>query len=90
MHGGGELSQTPLVEESDRISLPQKLLRDMIRQTLFAVSTDESRPILNGCYIKCEDQVVEMVAIDGFGWRSAAVKSARTCVRCRLSFPVKR
>ncbi len=56
----------PLVEESDRISLPQKLLRDMIRQTLFAVSTDESRPILNGCYIKCEDQVVEMVAIDGF------------------------
>lgn len=56
----------PLVEESDRISIPQKLLRDMIRQTIFAVSTDESRPILNGCFIKCEDQVVEMVAIDGF------------------------
>jgi len=56
----------PLVEESERVSLPQNLLRDMIRQTLFAVSNDESRPILNGCYIKCEDKVIEMVAIDGF------------------------
>ncbi len=56
----------PLVEESERISLPQKMLREMIRQTLFAVSSDESRPILNGCFIKCEEQVVEMVAIDGF------------------------
>ncbi|MBP7401249.1 MAG: DNA polymerase III subunit beta [Clostridia bacterium] len=56
----------PLVEESERITLPQKMLRDMIRQTLFAVSTDESRPILNGCFIKCDGQVVEMVAIDGF------------------------
>ncbi len=56
----------PTVEDYEKIVLPQNAFRDMIRQTIFAVSTDESRPVLNGCNIKCADGGVEIVAIDGF------------------------
>lgn len=56
----------PVVEESQQLSVKQNLLKEMIRQTLFAVSTDESRPILNGCFFNCDGKNLEMVAIDGF------------------------
>ena len=56
----------PVVMEDGSISISQKLLKDMIRQTIFAVSTDESRPTLNGCLLSCDGFAIEMVAIDGF------------------------
>lgn len=56
----------PVVEDAQQLPVKQNLLKDMIRQTLFAVSTDESRPILNGCYFVCDGKTLEMVAIDGY------------------------
>ncbi len=56
----------PVVDNGKAVSIRQSLLKDMIRQTIFAVSSDESRPTLNGCYLRCEGNQVEMVAIDGF------------------------
>ncbi len=56
----------PLVEQSKKVALPQQMLREMIHQTIFAVSTDETRPILNGSFFQSEGKAVEMVAIDGF------------------------
>lgn len=56
----------PTVEDYDKIVIPQNTFKDMIHQTNFAVSTDESRPVLNGCKIVCEGDTIEMVAIDGF------------------------
>jgi len=56
----------PLVEEAQQLSVKQSILKEMIRQTLFAVSTDESRPVLNGCYFNYDGKYLELVAIDGF------------------------
>jgi DNA polymerase-3 subunit beta len=56
----------PTVEDYKKIVLPQNVFKEMIHQTIFAVSTDESRPVLNGCNIICDNNNVEMVAIDGF------------------------
>ncbi|MBN1891393.1 MAG: DNA polymerase III subunit beta [Clostridiales bacterium] len=56
----------PEVTDAQKVILMQGILKDMIRQTIFAVSTDESRPTLNGCYFVCDGTSVEMVAIDGF------------------------
>lgn len=56
----------PEVVNEDKISLPQNILKDMIHQTNFAVSTDESRPTLNGCLFSCDGFSVELAAIDGF------------------------
>jgi DNA polymerase-3 subunit beta len=46
--------------------LNQKLVRDMIKQTLFAVSIDENRPILTGSLIECKNGEITFVSIDGF------------------------
>lgn len=63
---GDEYPKLPEVEEKQKLNLPQELLKEMIGQTLFASSTDESRPILNGLKVHYEQGKLEMVAIDGF------------------------
>lgn len=56
----------PQVEDSEKVTVPQKLLKQMIAQTLFAVSTDESRPAFNGILFNSHDFILELVAVDGF------------------------
>lgn len=56
----------PSVDEYEKINLPKQTFKNMIHQTIFAVSNDESRPVLMGCIIKCVSGHVEMAAIDGF------------------------
>lgn len=56
----------PIVEDAQQLTMKQHMLKDMIRQTIFAVSTDESRPTLNGVYFASDEKSVEMVSIDGF------------------------
>ena len=61
-----DFPQLPAVPEDDPIELPQVLLRDMIRETGFAVAADDARPILMGIYLEVEDDVLTLVALDGF------------------------
>ncbi len=57
----------PLFEASQTVELPQSLLRNMIQQTSFAVSTDEgARKILTGCLLEIANGEARMVALDGF------------------------
>lgn len=56
----------PEISGESSIALPQPLLRDMIQQTSFAVSSDESRKILTGCLLEIADGEARMVALDGF------------------------
>lgn len=51
---------------ADRIiTIRQAVLRNLIRQTNYAVSHDETRPILTGAYFRVEGNWAEMVATDG-------------------------
>ena len=59
-----ELPETP--DTAVSASLSQLAFRDMIRQTAFAVATDDLRPILTGCLIQCEGDVLTMVSLDSF------------------------
>lgn len=56
----------PVFNVENKISLPQDIFKDMIRKTNFAVSTDENRPVYTGQLIKIEENVLTVVAIDGF------------------------
>ena len=56
----------PEISGESRVELPQPLLRDMIQQTSFAVSSDESRKILTGCLLEIAEGEVRMAALDGF------------------------
>lgn len=61
-----EYPALPEVGESKNVVLPQKMLREMIQRTTFAIATDETRPILTGCLIETDGPDLSLIALDGF------------------------
>ncbi|MBW5448807.1 DNA polymerase III subunit beta [Cohnella sp. CFH 77786] len=59
-----EFPVMPTVAEDQIISVPGDLLREMIRQTVFAVTTNESSPILTGVLWNLQDGSFKFVATD--------------------------
>lgn len=60
-----EFPPLPKFKEDKRITVPQEKLRSMLKKTAFAISTDESRYVLNGIYLSLKDHKITMVATDG-------------------------
>jgi DNA polymerase-3 subunit beta len=60
-----EFPTFPAVDFSKSWKVPGKVLHELIRQTSFAVSTEESRPILNGVLWQLGDDSMRMVATNG-------------------------
>ena len=53
------------IEDDKYFELPQSSLIDMISQTVFSVSDDETRYFMNGVYLEHEEGTLSMVATDG-------------------------
>jgi DNA polymerase III subunit beta len=60
-----EFPPPPKFNETRRLTLPQAKLKGMLRRTSFAVSTDETRYVLNGIYSILRDHKMTLVATDG-------------------------
>jgi DNA polymerase-3 subunit beta len=60
-----EFPPLPKFKEDKKVVLPQQTLKGMMRKTSFAVSTDESRYVLNGIYMSLKEHKLTMVATDG-------------------------
>ena len=58
--------ELPEVDGEAGVSLPQDLLSKMIRQTIFAVSDNEARPVYTGELFEIEDGYLTLVAVDGY------------------------
>jgi DNA polymerase-3 subunit beta len=54
----------PRIEQNKTISMASDLLKSMIRQTSFAVSTTETTPILTGVLWSLADQKLRLIACD--------------------------
>ena len=61
-----EFPELPKIEIENSITMEQAALKNMIRKTIFAVSTEENRPIFTGCLFEVKDNKLNIVAIDGF------------------------
>ncbi len=61
-----EYPKLPVLSVDNNIEIDQKIIKDMIRKTLFAVSVDETRPVYTGALLKVENNIISLVAIDGF------------------------
>ncbi|KAB2330256.1 DNA polymerase III subunit beta [Bacillus mesophilum] len=59
-----EYPHLPQIEEDNIFKIPTDLLKAMIRQTVFAVSTSETRPILTGVNWKVENGELICIATD--------------------------
>ena len=58
--------ELPDVDVSEAIAIPQKTLRSMIDESIFAVSTNESRPVYMGSLFELEGGRLTMVSVDGY------------------------
>ena len=63
--GAEEFPPMPNLQEHKSVTIPQEKLRGMLRKTSFAISTDESRYVLNGIFISLKEHKLTMVATDG-------------------------
>ena len=66
---GIEATEFPEINRFDveyDITLTQKQLKELVRHTIFAVGTNESKMILTGGLLEASKNNVNMVAVDGF------------------------
>jgi DNA polymerase III subunit beta len=63
--GAEEFPPPPKFKEDKKVVLPQEKIRSMLRKTAFAISTDESRYVLNGIFMTLKEHKLTMVATDG-------------------------
>ena len=63
-------------EQSDYFEISQKDFKNVVEKTVFACSTDDSRPVLKGCLFEINNGILTTVALDGF--RMAVVKKEVT------------
>ena len=61
-----EFPELPKIEVENSIEVEQSVLKNMIRKTIFAVSSEESRPIFTGCLFEIENNKLTLVSVDGF------------------------
>ncbi|MBQ6152224.1 MAG: DNA polymerase III subunit beta [Ruminococcus sp.] len=61
-----EYPELPRVDELEKIKIDAAVLKDMIRETVFAVSDNMSKPIYTGSLFDIDPGVLRIVAIDGF------------------------
>ncbi|MCQ2405193.1 MAG: DNA polymerase III subunit beta [Clostridia bacterium] len=60
-----EYPELPTVDEGTGFTLPQSTLGSMIRQTIFAVSQNDARPVHKGILFEMEENTLRLVAVDG-------------------------
>lgn len=51
--------------EKKKVNLPQDKLKGMLKKTSYAISTDETRFVLNGIFFSLKEHKITMVATDG-------------------------
>lgn len=73
-----EFPEIPSVSGGESVNLPQNMLAGMIRQTLFAVAQNESKPVHTGILFEMDGETIRLVSLDGY----------RLALRCeRISCP---
>ena len=61
-----EFPELPIVNKEKSFQLPQNVFRQIIGQTLFCASQDESKPSLLGLRCEMKEGQLEVVGVDGF------------------------
>ncbi len=71
---GHDYPAIPRLETEDGFSISQAALREMLSKTMYAMASNDQRPVLNGCYFKVTEDQLLAVSCDSF-------KLARCTVR---------
>lgn len=58
--------ELPAVDKQKSIKIPQKTIKEMIDQTIFAVSDNEARPVYTGTLFEVIGDKLTVVSVDGY------------------------
>lgn len=58
--------EMPTINSVNNITLPQKILKNMINKTIFAVSDNEVRAVYTGTLFEVEENNLTLVSVDGY------------------------
>ena len=58
--------ELPSVDLQKSVTVPQSTLRNMINQTIFAVSDNETRPVYTGALFEISDGKLTVISVDGY------------------------
>ena len=61
-----EYPDLPTVYDESAVTLPQAMLKSMIRQTIFAVAESDAKPIHTGTLFELNEDCLRLVAVDGY------------------------
>ncbi|MBQ5347453.1 MAG: DNA polymerase III subunit beta [Ruminococcus sp.] len=61
-----EYPDLPAFEETEGFEINAEILKEMIRQTVYAVSDNDSKPIYTGSLFELDNKVFKIIAIDGY------------------------
>lgn len=92
---GQPADEFPIMQESELIpvnngyTIKAQILKDMIRQTIFSVSTDLSKMVLTGELIEVKDNTMRMVTVDMFRISYKSVALEGSCEDCKAIVPAK-
>ena len=83
-----EYPDLPEFEKVNYIELPQKILKNMINRTIFAISKDEVRPVYTGTLFEITDSELTLVSVDGFRLARKSEKIENGCMEnCSFIVP---
>lgn len=63
---GSDYPNLPQINDNNMFSIPQGLVKNMIKGTIFATAQDETRPILTGILFEVKNNKLNLVALDGY------------------------
>jgi DNA polymerase-3 subunit beta len=63
--GADEFPQLPNVQAVREVTLPQEKFKALLRKTSYAISSDETRFVLNGIFVALKEHTITVVATDG-------------------------
>ena len=80
-----EYPDLPSFEQTDGVTVNSKILREMIRQTVYAVSENTAKPIYTGSLFVIENGNFRIVAVDGY---RMAIRNENVDSESKTSFVV--
>jgi len=82
---GADFQRFPQIDDAIQVSMPASELSGIIRQTAFAASRDETRPILTGALFEFTNEQMQVVATDTY---RLAMRKAKVDVALDAPFSV--
>src|SRR5699024_4148729 len=63
---GEDYPDLTIVTKKDSLEIPMDIFKDIIRQTVFATTQDETRPSLTGVLAESNKDLISFAALDGY------------------------